>query len=249
VNVIMGHSDALDQLTPAHYYRFLDCGVRIGLGNGSDHPARVAGVCRVYVKSGPALDYSRWCDELAAGKSFTTSGPLLFLEVDGIGPGETIDARPGQEVHVTARAWSRRPIGNLQVVTNGGRVVAQLNTGRTEAEVSFRHVVDGPAWFTARCAPGEDHNALDGRDIAHTSAAYVRVGGRDSLDPEAAQWFAGNVRAHRERLLATANFESDEQKAQTLAWIDAGLARYEAIAGGRPLKELDDEAGRLARGM
>jgi hypothetical protein len=67
VNVIMGYSDALDQMAPPHYYRFLDCGVRIGLGNGSDHPARVAGVCRVYVKSGPALDYSRWCDELASG--------------------------------------------------------------------------------------------------------------------------------------------------------------------------------------
>lgn len=236
VNVLNGYSDSLDQLEPAHYYRFLDAGVRIGLSNGSDHPARVVGVCRVYVHSGAGLDYDAWCDALAAGRTFTTSGPLLFLEVHADGgdpalPGDILDAEPGDTLRVTARAWSRRPIGNLQIVGPGGRILAQATTDEHEAEIAFEHTVDGPAWFAARCAPGDDFNALNGPDIAHTSAAHIAVDGLGMSDPNAGRFWMSNIQIHRQRLLATGNFENDEQRQEALAWIDKALARAMEIAG------------------
>jgi hypothetical protein len=51
VDVALRFADSLDQIEPDDYYRFLDCGFEIPLSNGSDHPARVAGCARVYVKT------------------------------------------------------------------------------------------------------------------------------------------------------------------------------------------------------
>lgn len=231
VNVILGYTDGLDQLDPAAYYRFLDVGVRLGLGNGSDHPARVVGCCRTYVYSGTELDYAAWCDGLVAGRTFTTSGPLLFITVNGRGPGEALDLRPGDRVTVRAEVWSRHPIGNLEIVSNAGAVVASVTTEEQSAEIEFETVVDGPAWFTARCGNGPSYDALLERDTAHTSAVFVDVDGRGVIDPRAAQFWVANVKLHRQRFLETANFESDAHREEALAWINRGLAAYEALAG------------------
>ena len=90
-NVAHELADSLDQIEPEDYYRFLECGFQLPLSNGSDHPARVVGCARVYVKTKLPFTYANWIDGLRQNRTFTTSGPLLFLEVNGHDIGDVID--------------------------------------------------------------------------------------------------------------------------------------------------------------
>lgn len=228
VNVVHGLSDCLDQLEPEHYYRFLDCGFHVGLGNGSDHPARVLGCCRVYVWVEPPWSYAGWVEGLRRGRTFTTSGPLLELTVAGAGIGERIAAQPGQRVRVEARAWSRDPLGTFEVVSNG-RVLVGVTTANRQAELVAEVELDGSRWFVARSSPTGNYDALSGPGIAHTSAIYGEVAGRPVFRRAAAEWWLANIAQHRERVARLANFASDAQRQEALAYIDQGTARYRAL--------------------
>ena len=134
VNVAQALSDSLDQIEAKDYYRFLDSGFQLPLSNGSDHPARVAGCARVYVKTSQPFTYDNWIAGLRAGRTFTTSGPLLFLDVNGHDIGDAFSVSAGTLLKVKARAVSRYPLGHLQIVSNG-KIIAATNTTDTTAMV------------------------------------------------------------------------------------------------------------------
>lgn len=224
-NVIHGMSDSLDQLDPNHYYNFLNAGIRIGLSNGSDHPARLAGICRVYVHAPGPLDYEEWCRRLAEGRTFTTSGPLLTLTVNGKPIGEVLDVEPGTPLEVTADVWSRHPIGRLQIVSNG-EVMATLDTEETQATVSLSLDATEPRWFVARASRNDSFDALAAPDVAHTSAIYVNLDGRGVFQPSAAQLWIANLGIHRQRLVQSGNFENEEQLEEALDYIDEAIELF-----------------------
>src|SRR5262245_7862138 len=68
-----------------NYYALLDCGFRLrpsaGTANGV-HPVPL-GFGRVYVQCPRGLTFDAWCTGLNEGRSFVTTGPMLFAEVDG----------------------------------------------------------------------------------------------------------------------------------------------------------------------
>jgi hypothetical protein len=70
---------------------------------------------------------------------------------------------------------------------------------------------------------------VTGPDIAHTSAVYARVGGREVIRRDAVQFWLDNIAIHRERLLARGNFASEAQRQEALDYIDSGIARYRAL--------------------
>lgn len=228
VNVVHGLADSLDQLVPEHYYNFLNCGFRIGLSNGSDHPARLAGICRVYVRLEGDFTYEKWIRALASAKTFTTSGPLLFLDVNGADIGDELELKQGDPITVTARVWSRDPIGNLEIVSNGD-VIKSVNTSETEAEVTWTGTADESRWFTARCSQSNVYDALAGPGIAHTSAIYADVDGKPVFKSQAAQGWIQNIQIHRQRLVQQGNFANDEQRQEALDYIDEGIALYERL--------------------
>ena len=84
VDVAHGLADSLDQLDPVDYYRFLDCGFQLPLSNGSDHPARLVGACRVYVNTALPFTYERWPRRLPnlVGDSAEDILEALLTEVD-----------------------------------------------------------------------------------------------------------------------------------------------------------------------
>ena len=254
VNVIHGLSDCLDQLEPEHYYRFLNCGIKIGLGNGSDHPARLVGCCRVYVHLNGSFTYAKWLDGLKHGRSFTTSGPLLFLTVNDASLGATVAAKPGDVLRIKAKALSKRPLGTFEVVSNG-EVLKSVTTNDTEAAFDFELKTDGPRWLTARASRTGNYDALSGPDIAHTSAVYVDVAGKTVFRPEAAEWWIKNIRQHRERVRLLANFANDTQRRDALAHIDEGIRRYQELidraggktGSGRP--DVFEQLDRIARAV
>lgn len=228
IHVVLGLCDCLDQLEPQHYYRFLDCGFRIGLGNGSDHPARLVGCCRVYARSQGPFSFANWVEGLRRGRTFTTSGPLLFLQVDDTQIGDTLNAHTGQVVRVRARALSRKPLGTFEVISNN-EVLKTTHTEKTEHRFEFDLPIEQSRWITARVARGDNFDALSGPDIAHTSAIYLTVDDKPVFRPEAADWWINNIRQHRERLRLTGNFATEEQRQEALAFADAGIARYQSL--------------------
>lgn len=236
-NVVSSLSDVLDQMDPPYYYRFLDCGFRIPLGNGSDHPARVAGCARVYVKVDGPFSYEGWIDGLRQARSFTTSGPLLFLTVNGKDIGTRLNIAQGEEVEVHARAVSRYPIGVLQVVSNGGEVLREVQSSRTDAELRFTMPVDSSRWFVARCSQNEHFAPIRTAEtyhtarphIAHTSGIYVDVDGEPVFRKQAAEEWITLLKQLNDDIKARAVFANDAQRQEALDYIRDGIQQYEVL--------------------
>lgn len=234
-NAVTGLSDVLDQMDTEYYYRLLNCGVRLPLGNGSDHPARIAGCARVYVKVDGYFTYQGWIDGLKRGQSFVTSGPLLFLQVNGQDIGSVIDVKPGTPIKVSARAVSRRPIGNLQIVSNG-EVMATTYTDTAEATLEFKTIADRPRWFAARCAPGDEYTAIKTAEeyhtarpgIAHTSGIYLHVDGKPVRIADDLQMTIARLREHAADIAKRANFANDDQRGEAIGHIEEAIQAYEA---------------------
>ena len=228
VNVAQRLSDSLDQLEPHDYYRFLDCGFRVPLSNGSDHPARVAGVCRVYVKTETPFSYERWIEGFRKNSTFTTSGPLLFLTVNGQDIGSVLDVKPGTPLRIKARAVSRNPLGVFEIISNN-RTLAVRKTQERQAEIEIDHIAGEPLWVVARASRSDSFNALNGPDIAHTSAIYVDVDGKARFNRDAAQEWINRMEIHAQDMEKNGRFPTDENRAEAVGHVRAGIEVYQKL--------------------
>lgn len=229
-NVVLGLADSVDQLMPEHYYRFLDSGVHVPISDGSDHPARIAGEVRVYVKVDPAKPlFDGWIDGIRERNTFTTSGPLLFLTVNGQPPGAAMNVTAGSTIEIRVEAFSRRPIGNLQLVSNGGRILAQQRVTETSATLTFNTVANEPFWVVARSSPNNNYYALVQRDVAHTSGVFVDVGGRRKIDPAAVNFWIQILGWNLTAVETQATFATPAQKAEAVAYVRSGITAFQAL--------------------
>ena len=232
VNVVQALSDSLDQLAAEDYYRFLDCGFQMPLSNGSDHPARVAGCARVYVRTPQAFTYENWIAGLRAGRTFTTSGPLLFLDVNGHDIGDAFNVSAGTLLKIKTRAASRFPLGHFQIVSNG-KIIAATNTTNTTAELALELPAGESRWIVARCSPNDTFTPLVGAttnpDTAHTSAIYALVDGRPRFLAGAVREWINRMRFHAEDLAKRGHFANDAQREEAVGHLRAGIAAYEGL--------------------
>jgi hypothetical protein len=228
-NVISGLSDSLDQLDPEHYYRFLDCGIQIPLTNGSDHPARLVGQCRAYVKVDGEFTYQKWIDGIREKRTFTTSGPLVFLTVNGEDVGSELNVKKGAKLKIHAKAHSRFPLGNFQIVTNQGEILSQTSTHKTSSELMVEIPAEQSCWFTARCSQTNEYSALKGMNIAHTSAIYVTVDEKPICRLEAVAYWIELLKRHAENVKANANYANDQQRQEELDYIHQAVGKYESL--------------------
>lgn len=243
LNAIHGLTDSFDQLGPVDFERFLDCGFRVPLTNGSDHPARVAGAARAYVRIDGDFSYEKWIDGIRRGRTFTTSGPLLFLDVDGHTPGDSIARDPDDRVTVRVRAVSRQPLGVVQLVSNGV-VIGEKTTDEMTAEVAVDLPVGESRWIVARASRGGGFNAIERAGIAHTSAVQVVVDGRGVFRPEAARDWIVRMRAHVRDIELKGRFATAGQRNEAIAYAEAGIDRYDRLIArqGRPAADTVGEA-------
>lgn len=188
-------SGPLDEYTLREYYRYLNCGYRVACVGGTDKMSAsmpVGGV-RTYaqIDADRAFDFENWAEAVRAGRTFSTSGPLIDLKVEGRGLGDEIQLTGGHgtvEVHATAEcAW---PITRLEVVMNG-RVVATATAGQGARRLALQEKVQvkGSCWFAARC--GSDLKAQHSWPIfvgGHTSPIYVVVPGTELFSPSDATY-------------------------------------------------------------
>jgi hypothetical protein len=157
---------------------------------------------------------------LKLGRSFSTNGPILSLEVDGrYGPGDRVDIRRGQEVRFRARARSQGELESLQLIVNGTVVAEQ--TGRDVRELILEKALnlDRSSWAAVRTferAASAESWRPAGLVFAHTSPLYLFVGGRPVVVPESVEDLVQKIDrliAHTERL---EGFRQESHRKETL---------------------------------
>ena len=143
------------------------------------HPVPL-GFGRVYVHLPDGFSYEKWMEGLGAGRSFVSTGPMLFVQIDGQAPGATI-RREGSEAgscRVTGTAVGPGPLRPIEIVVNG-RVVDRIpaanrktERGGYESPIDAAVELDGSSWIAVRVF--EDRP--DGRiRFAHSSPVHVEV--------------------------------------------------------------------------
>ncbi len=140
-----------------NYYALLNCGFRLRPTAGSAsgvHPVPL-GFGRVYVRIEGPFSYEAWLRGLDAGRSFVSTGPMLYL--DGRLEGGALRLRGSIE--------NPEPLARVELLRNG-EVLRALKPGPVDETVE----VDGSSWIAVR--------AYDGRRFAHSAPWWVDVPGR-----------------------------------------------------------------------
>jgi len=223
------------------YYRVLNSGLKCTASAGTDTQmdvtdgSSVSGGSKVYVKLDPPLTYAKWIEGFRAGRTFATNGPLLFLEVDGQGPGAEIAATSAARLNVSVDALSLVPMQVLELVVNGEVVAtAEPAADGTTARLSQVLELDRSAWIAARVR-GEGHRRVmnDPRLFAHTSPVYWIRDGKPVALPKDAAIVLGWI----DRLMAdvkqSPRFATEARREEVLEIFSRGRRHYETIAAGK----------------
>jgi hypothetical protein len=170
-----------------NYYALLDCGYRLrptaGTASGV-HPVPL-GFGRVYVQldAGLGLDPDAWLKGLNAGRSFVTTGPMLFVTLDGREPGhhfEQADPMP-RDYRLAGTVESAARLVRIEVVVNGAvaRTLPpenlQTKLGAYENRIEATVTIEGTSWVAVRCFEAIE----EGRErFAHGSPFRIDVPGK-----------------------------------------------------------------------
>ena len=157
------------------WYDFLNLGYRWPIVGASDFPyTRELGDCVTYVQADKEPTVREFSRALAGGRSFATSGPMIFLGVNGKGPGELItseDAAIPLEVEVSVLS-PLYPVRYVDIIWNGRVVSRQFDPkGRSRWEISERLKADRSGWVAVRAYE-------DAGSDAHTNPVYVYLKGK-----------------------------------------------------------------------
>lgn len=166
-----------------NYYALLNSGFRMrptaGTASGV-HPVPL-GFGRVYVHQPEGFSYAGWVKGLDRGNSFVTTGPMLFVKMNGQSAGTTFKTDAGGDYHVTGSASSGLPLERIEIVVNGevARTLKPANSrnkeGAYESPIDEKLPFAESGWLAVRCY--EDRSDRRVR-FAHTSPFHVDVAGK-----------------------------------------------------------------------
>lgn len=201
------------------WYDFLNIGFRLPMIGACDYPyAQRLGSEITYAWSDTAPTPRSFAEALAGGRSFATSGPMLFFTVEGKKPGEILryPETTERKLRLDARVYSpQHPVRHLDLIVNGEVVERRTDpSGRSEWTLGHLLPLRGSCWIAAR-AYG------DGGTEAHTNPIYVYVGDRHPFSAASAR--------------------------QIIARLDGSIAAIPLPTIVARLKELKEELNRLIR--
>lgn len=197
LNTLQGKTDFLElaqfcvpegPLAVEHYYRFLNLGYKLTALAGSDFPwcgpkfAQI-GNARFYAYAGGGFSYERWFAALQAGHTFVTTGPMLFLTVNGKMPGDTLDVQRGARLRVSAEAFGHAgqvPLRSVELIAHGKVIGRSADANPAHMVVNLDVPVEQGMWIAARADAGPGQ-------VAHTTPVYVTVAGGGFGNPQTMQ--------------------------------------------------------------
>jgi hypothetical protein len=207
------------------YYRLLNCGLRIPVSSGTDW--WIYDHNRVFVQVEGSFNYDSWIAGLRAGRTFVSNGPLLEIQVDGKGPGSSVECKGA--VEVTVNAISRLPFERVELIYNGAIVADQPAWKEREAKLQRRIEVDRGGWMAARVTGGGRTHA-NHAVFAHTSPVYVRVPGTPSRHASAAGTFVDEIEDSVRFIRKSYRFASDADRAVAVGMFERARAAYIKLA-------------------
>ena len=187
-------SGTLDQLCFLEWYRYLNCGYRVAAVGGTDKMSAgmpVGGV-RTYAQLGrsDAMTFENWGKAIRAGRTFTTSGPLIGLTVEGKQLGDEIKLDHSGTLEFEAHCESIWPQNRLELVVNGKVVASTVSKeGQKRLRLRGKVAIDHSSWIAARCGSRMMVQHCWPIHIgAHTSPIYVIVNKQEIFSPNDASY-------------------------------------------------------------
>jgi hypothetical protein len=214
-----------------NYYALLDCGFHLrptaGTASGV-HPVPL-GFGRVYVHLDGGLDARSWLEGLNAGRSFVSTGPMLFASLNGHHPGHRFEQTVGTspDYRLAGTAVSAVPLARIEIIKNGEAALTIPPANRPTERGAFQSPLDASlkvqttSWIAVRCF--EDRP--DGRvRFAHSGPFHINVSGKP-LRPRKEE-IEYLIRRVDEQITRSARVIPES----ALAEYRAALGAYQAIA-------------------
>jgi len=137
----------------------LNAGFRLPATGGTDNFSDVwrdppPGSDRTFARVDGPLSVRSWLDAIRRGRTFTSTGPLLFLDVDGRQPGDEIAlaANAPSSVRVKCEAVSITPLDSLQIIVSGEVAKTVAGSGRTRIEFNGPVAMPEGGWTRRACS-------------------------------------------------------------------------------------------------
>ena len=220
--------------TFGQYYTLLNAGFPIvptaGSANGV-HPVP-AGFSRVYVHQPNGFSYDKWLDGLKRGRSFVTTGPMLFAKVNGQLPGTTITLdRDGGEVTINGEVISETPVSFLEILVNSQPVLKvrarpkATPSGAHQITFSAELPIKTSAWIAVRCFEERPGGRLR---FAHTGQWSIDIPGKPlRSSPEEKEYLIRRIREEMNR-------SKDIVSVEAMAEYNAALLYHQNLATSNP---------------
>jgi Tol biopolymer transport system component len=204
-------------------YKAWNCGYKVVASAGEDafpnfYRSYILGSNRVYVRTGPKLDYEKWTADFRAGRSFVTSGPLVILKVNGKEPGDEIRLGAGShKLTVDVEVVSINPIENVNVMHDGKAVISEAPASEPR-RVRFQRTVEasGSGWISLQV------RAKYGRDpirrpypFAATMPVWILVDGKPVRSKADAQFFTDWIDRTLAHAMDQKAFNNESERAAT----------------------------------
>jgi len=230
------------------YYKLLNSGIRIAATGGTDNFSDVwydpsGGATRTYARIGSngSFNFDNWLSAVREGRTFASSGPLLFLSVDGKQPGDEIRLSAGQStsLSVNVDVKSISPLDTVEIMVNG-EVTKSWMPGEDGPSWTFETSVDVPAggWIVARAIGPTSRYVGDAFAFAQTSPVYVVRDGKSFTSAADAQFLLHSVDELWRRVNARNVWFNDGQKNTFLQHVESARNYYQRVMLLHPQNEI-----------
>jgi hypothetical protein len=211
------------------YYAMLNVGIPLKLSAGSAygvHPVPM-GWSRVYVHVRGGFNAENWFNALHKGSSFVTTGPMMFLTLNGLEPGE--ESTTGHfplGIDVDLRMLSATPLRDAQIIVNGtvSPIILRRELPSHFAYRGKAHLtLKTSSWVAARYVGTGERRF----ELAHSSPIYFYDGKSPiPVNRSDAEFLLGRV----EKLIQEVKTgKSETGKGPTTIVIDNGTLRRETL--------------------
>jgi hypothetical protein len=191
------------------WFDFLNLGYKLTPSAGSDAPYldHHPGSVRNYVYVGSDYSVQKWFDQLKAGHTFVTNGPMLQLTVNGSPMGSEIRIKPGDMLTITAVATLNPDIDRLRKLEllEQGDLVAAADSDKGAGRLELVHRVKAThgTWFVLRASGGNGRTQTEGSSVAAVSApVYVDVEGSGFCKPTAVAAIVADLKGQLQQIVA-----------------------------------------------
>jgi hypothetical protein len=217
-----GQSDGWNRFV---WYKLLNCGFRVPPFAGTDamdlsgnYSSVTPGAVRVYVQvpgQTDSLDVREWMRWAAEGRSFVSSGAVVFFTVNGELPGSELKPETSNgAATVTVRTEARwmGGIGTVNIVVNGEDVISRRGNGAGQVVIEQSLRLTRSSWIAARVETSGEQ-VYSG--CAHSGPVYVTLDNRPIRSPQDARYFVDWIDRFIARLDSSNHFDTAAHRERT----------------------------------